>query len=111
MATNGRSPICTREREMALSTLIDLFIATKQVEGRSQKTLKWYRVFLVEFDRFLANGEPAGLEALTLSNARAFVAHLQDKSAKYGGGEHAPAGKRRPVSPDHPRLRQDPQGV
>ena len=93
MATNGRSPIRIKERDMALSTLIDLFIATKQVEGRSQKTLKWYRVFLVEFDRFLANGEPAGLEALTLSNARAFVAHLQGKSAKYGGASMRPQEK------------------
>lgn len=32
-----------RKTELPLPTLIDLFILSKQIEGRSPKTLTWYR--------------------------------------------------------------------
>ena len=46
--------VLRRERmETTLATLIDLFIATKQTEGRSPSTLQWYRQKLSQFSRFL----------------------------------------------------------
>ena len=38
-----------------LATLIDLYILSKQIEGRSAKTLTWYRANLERFARFMNN--------------------------------------------------------
>ena len=76
--------ILRREKmETTLPTLIELFVATKQIEGRSQKTTTWYRKMLTAFSRFLGDG--ARIRDITLSNARSFVASLQAKNTKYDG--------------------------
>ena len=41
--------------EGGLATLIDLYILSKQIEGRSAKTLTWYRANLERFARFMNN--------------------------------------------------------
>lgn len=77
--------------DMALPTLIDLFIQSEQIEGRSQKTLKWYRANLNSFSEFMTNGRPATLRELTLDDARSFVAHLQSRTKLYEGNSLRPA--------------------
>jgi site-specific recombinase XerD len=67
--------------ETALPILIDQFIATKQTEGKSAKTTSWYRQMLDRFYRFL--GEQASIKDVTLNNARAFIAHLQEKTRRW----------------------------
>jgi integrase/recombinase XerC/integrase/recombinase XerD len=71
--------------EITLPTLIELFVTTKQTEGRSPKTVTWYRDRLSRFAKFMGNGSDARLKDLTLEDARAFVAHLQDLPTRYDG--------------------------
>jgi len=67
------SQILRRERMLiALPTLIDLFAATKQIEGKRPKTISWYTSMLRRFSRFV--GEEATIKDMTIHNARASVA-------------------------------------
>ena len=68
--------------EIALDTLIELFTATKQTEGRSRNTVDWYRRMLTRFAKFMDNGSGAKLKDVTLDNARAFVAALQQQTTR-----------------------------
>lgn len=73
-----------RERmETTLPTLIDLFIATKQTEGRSPKTTQWYKEKLLHFAKFSDNGQPAKLKDLNLDSARSFIASLQERDHRF----------------------------
>jgi len=69
--------------DLELTSLIDLYAATKQTEGRSPKTIGWYRNMLGRFERFVSNGHPARLSDLSIDDARAFVASLQSKTSRY----------------------------
>ena len=69
--------------ELTLPTLIDLFITTKQTEGKSPRTLNWYRDKLIHFARYLGNGSEAKLKDLSLDDARSFIAWLQNKPCRY----------------------------
>jgi site-specific recombinase XerD len=69
--------------DMALPTLIELFILSKQIEGRSPKTLSWYQANLERFANFMTNGHAPTLHEITLDQARAFVAHLQGKTTRF----------------------------
>lgn len=69
--------------EMSLPALIDLYILSKQIEGRSLKTLTWYRANLERFANFATNGHTPGLSDVSLNQARAFVAHLQGRTTRY----------------------------
>jgi site-specific recombinase XerD len=74
--------ILRREKmEMTLPTLVELFAATKQAEGKSPKTVTWYRLMIGRFIQFL--GDTATIRDLSLKNARAFVAHLQGQKTRY----------------------------
>ena len=74
--------ILRRERvETTLPVLIDLFVATKEIEGKSLDTIRWYRCMLRRFSRFL--GDTATIGDLTLDNARAFVASLRERKVRY----------------------------
>jgi site-specific recombinase XerD len=66
---------------LTLPVLIDLFVETKRVEGRSPKTCSWYRNMISRFARFV--GEDTTLDQLSLNDARAFVAHLQGQDTRY----------------------------
>jgi site-specific recombinase XerD len=69
------------EMETTLPVLLDLFTATKQTEGKSHSTTLWYDKRLSTFIRFI--GDEPMLPDFTLTNARAFVAHLQDRETLY----------------------------
>lgn len=69
--------------QTTILTLVDLFVTTKQTEGRSAKTTTWYRDKLLAFARFLDNGQPAKLPDLTLDRTRQFVAMLQNKTCRF----------------------------
>ena len=69
--------------EITAYTLIDLFCATKQTEGKSPKSISWYKSNLTRFADFASNGAEATLPELNLHTARAFVASLQEKKVKY----------------------------
>ena len=69
--------------ETTLPTLIDLFVTTKQTEGRSERTLGWYRDMLTHFANFLGNGTETKLKDLSIDDARSFVAWLQSRPSRY----------------------------
>jgi site-specific recombinase XerD len=74
--------ILRREKmETTLPVLLDLFIATKQTEGRTRNTTSTYRKRISVFIAFL--GDAPKLPELNLANARAFVAELQDRNTRY----------------------------
>lgn len=79
----GRTVETLRREKMdtALTTFIDLFVATKQTEGKSTKTVQWYKWMLLKFASFI--GETATIKDLSLANARAFVAQLQGRAERY----------------------------
>lgn len=75
-----------RERmEVTLATLIDLFLATKQTEGKSPRTISWYRDFLSRFMRFTTNGHETRLREISIDTAREFIASLQSQTARFVG--------------------------
>ena len=67
--------------EITLPNLIELFVATRRIEGRTEKTVSWYEQKLAGFDRFL--GGNAKLSQVNLDGARAFIAHLQSKTERF----------------------------
>ena len=77
--------------QIDLTNLIDLFIASKEVEGRSKKTTDWYRANLKVFAAFMGKQGPVTVQDLTVSNARAFVAELQSRTTRYSNHSSRPA--------------------
>lgn len=67
--------------EITFPALIDLFAATKQVEDKRPKTISWYTSMLRPFSRFL--GEGATIKDMTIHNARAFIASLEERTSRY----------------------------
>ncbi len=64
-----------RERvEMTLEQAIDLFLATKQTESKSPKTIRWYQDMLDRFAEYL--GRPKLVDVL-VDQARLVIASLQ----------------------------------
>lgn len=73
-----------------LATVIDLYIVSKQIDGRSAKTLGWYRDNLERFAEFTSNGSEATLREVSLDNACAFIGHLQGRTTRYDDHESRP---------------------
>jgi site-specific recombinase XerD len=69
-----------RIMDTTLSTYISEFVATKQTEGLSAKTISWYRWLLEKFSE--AAGNPC-LADLTIASAREFIAGLQSRNSRY----------------------------
>jgi hypothetical protein len=69
--------------EITIKTLIELFLTTKSTEGRSVRTISWYREKLYPFERHLSVGREATLLDLTLESARDFVASLQQQDQRF----------------------------
>ena len=69
--------------DLSLTTAIDLFANTKQIEGRSPKTISWYRGMLSRFAEHVSDGEPTELGSITVADARSFVASLQKRTTRY----------------------------
>ena len=81
------SEILRRERmDITLPTIVELFLATKQTEGRSPKTVSVYGDVLRRFCALV--GEGVHLGQLGISHARAFVAWLQEKDTRYEDHPH-----------------------
>lgn len=79
MATQNR-----REKaNIPLADLIDMFILSKRIEGRSEKTLTRSQSYLSRYVEFVGHDEPGTLRDLTLNDARAFIAHLQSRTSRY----------------------------
>ena len=76
--------------EITLPTLIDLFLTTKQTEGRSPKTISWYREMLTRFARYVGDESEAKLHDIGLDDARAFVAYLQQRTTRYQDHPYKP---------------------
>lgn len=87
MAGKGLSRTHGTWANTPLTTLIDLYIMSKQIEGRSEKTLTWYRANLERFAEFMTNGHDPTLSDLSLEGARLFVADLQGKTTRYSDHE------------------------
>lgn len=67
--------------EITLATVTELYLATKQAEGKSHRTLDGYRNFLV---RFAQHAKPeAKLKEIGVDSAREFVAVLQAQTGRY----------------------------
>ncbi len=69
--------------QLTLTQLLDQFVATKQTEGRTPKTVSWYHDMVKRFVLYVTNGSEATLSEFTLENARSFVASLQGQSCRY----------------------------
>ena len=67
--------------ETALPIALENFIATKKSEGKSPHTTAFYTKCIGHFTDWL--GSDNKLRHLTLNNARAFIAHLQERGTKY----------------------------
>jgi hypothetical protein len=53
MRTEASELLRRMQMALTLPVLIDLFVETKRVEGRSPKTCSWYRNMLSRFARFV----------------------------------------------------------
>ena len=82
-APKGQTKGGTASNGMPLSKLIDLFLVSKKVEGRSEKTLSWYRSNLCRYAEFAGDDGPATANDLSLQSGRAFVNHLQSQPKRY----------------------------
>lgn len=67
--------------ELPLTTLLEMFVATKLTEGRSPKTTAWYRQMITHFILYLR--PDSTLKDFTLDSARSFVASLQGRTSRY----------------------------
>ena len=72
-----------RRTQMALTlpVLIQMFVSTKRTEGRAPKTCSWYGEMLRRFAAFV--GSEKTLARLTLNDARAYIASLQEQEGRY----------------------------
>lgn len=64
-----------------LTTLIEMFCATKQTEGKSPKTISWYHSFLARFADFA--GPEARLKEFSLDQVRHYILELQNRDTRY----------------------------
>jgi site-specific recombinase XerD len=79
---NKTADLLRRERmETTLPVFLDMFLATKQTEGKSGQTVAWYRKRLNHFLSYM--GAEAKLPDITLPTVRSFVAYLQGKTSRY----------------------------
>jgi len=67
--------------EQTIKALIEMFVATKQTEGRTAKTTEWYRQMITRFADYLG-AEPT-IKDFTIDNARLFIASLQQRETRY----------------------------
>lgn len=83
--------------EATLDRLIELLLVSKQVAGRSKRTIDWYDERLGTYVAWLhKRGCKGVLSDLNLQNARAFVQELQSRETRYE---------------DHPLRKPKPGGL
>ena len=83
MTVRTESLLRSGNMEMTLKALVELFAATKQTEGRTEKTIAWYRDMIGRFVSYLTGDHEPTLREFTVHQARAFVASLQQKDTRY----------------------------
>jgi site-specific recombinase XerD len=70
--------------EATLDRFIELLLVAKESEGRSKRTIQWYRERLGNYVEWLhKQGYPGTLNDLSLQNARTFVRELQARDTRY----------------------------
>jgi site-specific recombinase XerD len=70
--------------EATLERLIELLLVSKQVAGRSKRTIGWYEERLGTYVKWLRKRGCKGvLSDLNLQNARAFIQELQSRETRY----------------------------
>ena len=74
MSTKTTRLLRREKMEITLPILIDLFLTTRKTEGRSPRTIDWYRDMLTRFAKYVGNGSDAKLKDVTIDDARSFVA-------------------------------------
>ena len=80
MSRKSESLLRRKRMEITLSTLIEQFASTKKIEGRTDKTVNWYKDMLCRFVKFKGDVQ---LRSLTLDDARGFVARLQAQENRW----------------------------
>jgi len=77
--------------DTTVDRLIEYFVLTKQMEGRSAKTVEWYTGMLGQFYEFLSsNGHSTSIRDLMLEDGRDFVAFLQGRTTRFENHPYAP---------------------
>lgn len=74
--------------DTSLPVLVDLMVATKTIEGKSPRTVDWYKQMLQGFMDFL--GTSATVSDVTLDNARAYIASLRERPHRFEDHPHHP---------------------
>ena len=83
MVTRTELILRREEMELTLDRTLEMFLATKQTEGRTPKTISWYQDMITRFIEYLQDGTPTTLAHFSLDNARSFVASLQNQETRY----------------------------
>jgi site-specific recombinase XerD len=82
-----------REKKMdtTMDRLIEYFVLTKQIEGKSPRTTEWYAGMLGQFDRFLvAAGHSRHVGDLALEDGRDYITFLQGRTTRFDDHPYAP---------------------
>ena len=70
---------------LELENLIQGFILSCHIEGKSLRTIEWYHNFLNRFLSFLkAKGYPSAADKIDKNHVSAFILHLQQEARKAG---------------------------
>lgn len=83
MVSRTEAVLRRQRMEITLPQLIELFVATKRIEGCTPKTVNWYSYLLTHFANYIGNGEPTKLKDVSVHDARAFIASLQNRLVRY----------------------------
>jgi len=77
--------------DTTVDRLIEYFVLTKQVEGKSAKTVEWYTGMLGQFYKFLSSdGHSTCIHDLMLEDGRDFIAFLQGRTKRFENHPYAP---------------------
>ncbi len=77
--------------DTTVDRLIEYFVLTKQMEGRSAKTVEWYTGMLGQFYKFLSSdGHSTAIRDLMLEDGRDFIAFLQGRTTRFENHPYAP---------------------
>jgi site-specific recombinase XerD len=91
MGVRSRELLRRERMETTLPKLVEMFVATKRAEGKTAKTVKWYREML---GRFVAYAGPeTTIKELSVDLAREFVASLQNQEGRWINNHYRPTAK------------------
>jgi len=110
-AALARGPVCQHGAEGAatmfdrgkldLEDLVAQHAACLQTEGRSPKTLRWYRQGVLKFCLYLkTNGWPTDARKIRPNDIRGFISYLQQEVSAYDTSPYVPT-QDRPLTPGY----------